>query len=182
MSSCKIVGKVMNRFAIRKAHVSPTYWNQDSWKGGVRGTLLTKGFNEKKSVTSGNLLLSSTGILISCSWQIAPGSVMWRLHKKGSLEQDLHCPVPPASALEAFSPFLFFVTLGLNIYSTSCERKIGRSYHPALWRNKLCCYLPCGLLGYLSCRSLTGALPLLFIFRVCVCVLPSAFGNTKRKK
>lgn len=37
---------------------------------------------------------------------IAPSSVMLHLHEKGSLEQDLDCPVPPPSALEAFSPVL----------------------------------------------------------------------------
>ena len=67
---------------------------------------------------------------------------MLHLHEKGSLEQDLDCPVPPASALEAFSPVLFcFVILGLNIYSTICEREIGWSYHAASWRDMLVCVL-----------------------------------------
>lgn len=154
-------------------------------------------FNEKKAVTSGNLLFSSTGILINCSWQIAPGSVMWRLRKKGSLEQDMDCPVPPASALEAFSPFWFcFVTLRLNIYSTICEREIGWSCHPVLWRNTLLFALWASRIPELQkfnwgsptlrwvmpevTGDLCASLAFLFIFRVCV--LPSAFGNTKRKK
>lgn len=109
-----------------------------SRKGWDTGTSLTEGFHEKQAVTSGNFLFSSTGILINCSWQIAPSSVVLHLHEKGSLGQELDCPVPPAGTLEAFCPLLFcFVTLGLNIYSTICAREIGWSYLAASWWDRL---------------------------------------------